>query len=228
MHIPIPVSRQVVSCVRVRRQSPKMQDSRKPVAIGAATVPLPSTARPATDFTIDAIMGRRADTDRPSPRLGVTADCVGSDDSSHHSAKALQMSAYLSSSATSPTSSPLKSEFISNYNSSPPLSPGSESADLSLNHHIRPPSSSSSVGRESRCSAATTTGDRSLSESPSCRSPSPTSSVKENGRADGKSEPNPCSEDNFGFTLTGLDLSQLTAELLFLETLAKVLNPWLY
>jgi hypothetical protein len=104
------------------------------------------------------------------------------------------MSAYLSSSAPSPTSSPLKSEFISNYNSSPPLSPGSESADLSLNHHIRPPSSSSSVGRESRCSAATTTGDRSLSESPSCRSPSPTSSVKENGRADGKSEPNPCSE----------------------------------
>jgi hypothetical protein len=68
-----------------------MQDSRKSLAIGSPSVPLLQTVRPATDFTIEAIMGRHnADNDRPSPQLGTTADCIRADGSPHNSAKGNQ------------------------------------------------------------------------------------------------------------------------------------------
>jgi T-box protein 20 len=167
-----------------------MQDPRKSLSIGQPTIP--SQTRPSTDFSIEAIMGRNAESDRPSPQLATTAESATSPQSSSKGSASIQspVSPFINSNA-----SPLKSQCISNYSiasTSPPLSPGFESDPVSA----RPPSSSPSIDG-SRCSTAhseTTTADRPHSESP-CRSPSPspsTSSTKEGSVTN--SAPNPCAE----------------------------------
>lgn len=53
-----------------------MQDPRKSLPIGQPTIP--SQSRPATDFSIEAIIGRNAEPDRPSPQLASTAESATS------------------------------------------------------------------------------------------------------------------------------------------------------
>jgi hypothetical protein len=57
-----------------------MQDPRKSLSIGQPTIP--SQTRPSTDFSIEAIMGRNAESDRPSPQLATTAESATSPQSS--------------------------------------------------------------------------------------------------------------------------------------------------
>jgi len=60
-----------------------MQDPRK--SVGQPTIPLQT--RPATDFSIEAIMGRNAESDRPSPQLATTAESATSTSPSQASSK---------------------------------------------------------------------------------------------------------------------------------------------
>ncbi|XP_054165227.1 putative uncharacterized protein DDB_G0283223 [Oppia nitens] len=143
-----------------------MQDSRKLLAaIGLPSVgqfglqTTTTTTRPATDFTIEAIMGRTAaDSDRPSPQLAVTAEdddddddddddngCMAADNNSNPKLHRNRASQQLTRNVLSAS---IKSEYNNNNNNnnnntnignyprvddtsdSPPLSPGCSEYDI--------------------------------------------------------------------------------------------------
>ena len=65
-----------------------MQNTRKQMTISPPSVPLQT--RPATDFSIEAIMGRSTDQDRPSPQMATTAECAGAGTDSPKGMEALR------------------------------------------------------------------------------------------------------------------------------------------
>ena len=97
-------------------------------------------------------------------------------------------SPFMNTLVMSTNSPPIKSEYKYRNSKSPPLSPGSESDSV---NHIRPPSSSSSIG--SRCSTANSEITKNRPQSCPSPSPSPSTSSTKDGSVT-NSAPNPCAE----------------------------------
>ncbi|RWS17851.1 t-box transcription factor tbx20-like protein [Dinothrombium tinctorium] len=168
-------------------------------------------SRPATDFSIEAIMGRSNETERPSPKIASTAECPqspkcsGSQMAGNRLLSATQFSAF----ASLPRESRIHSESPSSSRAecvSPPLSPGLEDFSVLSSRSVTLPNPRSPVescdGSRSPTNSEMTAGSiegdivRPRSASPVRSTPSPSNSncsTKEASNAC-SSGPNPFAE----------------------------------